>query len=78
MLGWSVYLDEWGPTKEEAKHIGHDVITDHTGNGDNEPRKLNQSKNQLYQDDTAKVHKTMLFINFSTKITTYYLLPIKE
>lgn len=47
-------LDKWGPTKEEAKHIGHDVITDYTRNGDNEPGKLNQSKNQLYQNDTLQ------------------------
>lgn len=33
------YLDEWGPAKEEAKHIGHDIIADHAGDGHNEPVK---------------------------------------
>lgn len=34
-----IYLNQWSSTKEEAKQIGHDVIADHTGDGDNEPGK---------------------------------------
>lgn len=30
-------LNKWGSTKEETEHVGHNVITDHTGNGHNEP-----------------------------------------
>lgn len=30
-------LDERSAAKEEAKHVGHDVVTDHTGNGNDEP-----------------------------------------
>lgn len=30
-------LDEGSSAKEEAKHVGHDVVTDHAGNGNDEP-----------------------------------------
>lgn len=30
-------LDEGGASKEEAKHVGHDVVTDHAGDGNDEP-----------------------------------------
>lgn len=30
-------LDERGAAEEETEHVGHDVITDHTGNWHNEP-----------------------------------------
>lgn len=32
-----IYLDQWSPPEEESKQVGHDVITDHNGDGDNEP-----------------------------------------
>lgn len=32
-----IYLDQRRPPKEEPKQIGHDVITDHNGDRDNEP-----------------------------------------
>lgn len=31
------YLDQWGPSKEEPKQIGHDVVTDHDRDRDDEP-----------------------------------------
>lgn len=31
-------LNKWSTSKEEAKHVGHDVIADHTGDGHDEPR----------------------------------------
>lgn len=37
-------LDKRGSPKEETKHVGHDVITDHTRNGHNEP---DHTKNSL-------------------------------
>lgn len=36
-------LDERGAAEEEAKHVGHDVITDHTGNWHNEPIETKKS-----------------------------------
>lgn len=30
-------LDERGAAEEEAEHVGHDVVTDHAGNGHDEP-----------------------------------------
>ena len=32
-------LNEWGPTKEKAKHIGHNVIADDARDGNNKPRR---------------------------------------
>lgn len=31
-------LNKWSTSKEEAKHVGHDVIADHTGDGHDEPK----------------------------------------
>lgn len=31
-------LNQWGASKEEPKHVRHDVIADDTGNGDDEPK----------------------------------------
>lgn len=48
-------LDEWRAAKEEAKHVCHDVIADHTGNWDNEP---GWEKNQAIgkcQDKTPRL-----------------------
>lgn len=33
----STYLDQWSSSKEEPKQIGHDVITDHNRDRDDEP-----------------------------------------
>ena len=30
---WIAYLDEFGSTEEEAKHVSHDVICNHTADG---------------------------------------------
>lgn len=38
MLPDAAYLDQWSPPKEESKQIGHDVVADHNGDWDNEPR----------------------------------------
>lgn len=38
-------LDKRGSPKEETKHVGHDVITDHTRDGHNEP---DHTKNSLH------------------------------
>ena len=46
-------LDEWCAAEEESEHVCHDVIADHTGNWDDEPR---WEKNQTigkYQDQTT-------------------------
>lgn len=37
--GETTNLDERGAAEEEAKHVGHNVIADHTGNWHNEPTK---------------------------------------
>lgn len=39
-------LDERSAAKEEAKHVGHDVVTDHTGNGNDEPGETKSRYNQ--------------------------------
>lgn len=39
-----MYLDQWSPPKEESKQVGHDVITDHNGDRDDEPGKGNFHK----------------------------------
>lgn len=45
-------LDEGGTAEEEAKHVSHDVITDHTGYGDNKP--IQRGKRGSYNHATAK------------------------
>ena len=37
-------LDEGGASEEKAKHVGHDVITDHTGDGHYEPGERGREK----------------------------------
>lgn len=32
-----VYLDEWSSPKEESKQVGHDVVADDDGDGNDEP-----------------------------------------
>lgn len=39
-------LDERSAAKEEAKHVGHDVIADHTGDGNDEPNENKSHSNQ--------------------------------
>lgn len=39
-------LDKRGAAKEETKHVGHNVITDHTGNWHNEPIQTQESSHQ--------------------------------
>lgn len=34
---FSCYLNERRSAEEETKHVGHDVVADHTGNGNDEP-----------------------------------------
>lgn len=45
-------LDERGAAKEEPKHVCHDVIADHTGNWDNEPRWAKNQTVGKYQNQT--------------------------
>lgn len=40
-------LDERGAAKEESKHVGHNVITDHTGNWHYKPIQTRESSHQL-------------------------------
>lgn len=45
-----IYLDEWSSSKEEPKQIGHDVITDHNRDRDDEP------ETRGFQDNDQQEH----------------------
>lgn len=45
-------LDERSAAKEEAKHVGHDVVADHTGNGNDEP-----TENESHYNQHAKANR---------------------
>lgn len=45
--GSATNLDERGAAEEETKHVGHNVVTDHTGNWHNEPVQTNKSHARL-------------------------------
>lgn len=46
-------LDEWCAAKEEPEHVCHDVIADHTGNWDDEPRWEKNKTIRKCQDQTT-------------------------
>lgn len=61
---FSRYLDEWCSAEEKPKHVGHDVVADHTGNGNNEPiqRERERIKGRYFTSesdcsDTQRVKK---------------------
>lgn len=52
-------LDERGAAEEETKHVGHNVITDHTGNWHNEPIWTKKSFHQSYL--YMRINKNMFY-----------------
>lgn len=46
-------LDERRAAEEEPEHVGHDVVADHTGNRDDEPRWEKSQSTGECQDQTT-------------------------
>ena len=52
----SLYLDKGGASKEEAEHVGHDVITDDTGDGYYKPGRRTMGEG-LQKERGKRIHK---------------------
>lgn len=71
-------LDKRGSPKEETKHVGHDVITDHTRNGHNEPDHTKNSLHGRCMDICIKVQNNWILIRFrelDKEPLTYQIIP---
>lgn len=50
-------LDERGAAKEETEHVGHDVVTDHTGNWHDEPVETKEAFQRTIVTDKSRFRR---------------------